>query len=156
MSTSSEPSTRDDKGLSDEEVVAFERDGYLIIPDALAPETVFSLLTETHRMLENFSLEDHPMTKFSAGETTEHVGDDYFLNSGDKIRFFFEEGECPPPNHAQASHMWQMHLTVPGTSPSPRRKPLTKSGTTSMVFLLLLLLCSPHLQRIHPVPSPAP
>lgn len=45
-------------------------------------------------MLNNFSLEDHPMTKFSTGEgdSEEHVGDSYFLESGDKIRYFFEEG----------------------------------------------------------------
>ncbi|KAK0610212.1 Phytanoyl-CoA dioxygenase domain-containing protein 1-like protein [Lasiodiplodia hormozganensis] len=82
----------DNLGLSPEQVQFFEENGYLLIPDALSQETVAELLAESHKMLKEFPIESHPMTKFSTGQgEKEHVGDDYFLESGDKIRFFFEE-----------------------------------------------------------------
>ena len=42
-------------------------------------------------MLSSFPLKGHPMTKFATGKSSSHVGDDYLLTSGDKLRFFFEE-----------------------------------------------------------------
>ena len=116
--TSPAPSSMIQRGLSKEQLATFERDGYLLIPDALDPTTVSSLLHETHSMLENFSLDDHPMTKFSTGEgaNREHVGDDYFLSSGDQIRFFFEEGEPPPtpklPLQFSDSNKWFQMLLI--------------------------------------------
>ncbi|KAF2635664.1 phytanoyl-CoA dioxygenase family protein [Massarina eburnea CBS 473.64] len=80
-------------GLTPEQLTSFGESGYLLIPDALSPETVRELLADTHQRLEDFSLDDHPMTKFSTGgeDGADHVGDAYFLESGDKVRFFFEE-----------------------------------------------------------------
>jgi len=75
--------------LTPEQVESFYRDGYLLIPGFLSPDETDALLTRAQQLLDNFSLEDHPLTKFTTGDDN-HVGDDYFLTSGDKIRYFLE------------------------------------------------------------------
>jgi ectoine hydroxylase-related dioxygenase (phytanoyl-CoA dioxygenase family) len=95
------------EGLTPEKLDFFRKNGYALIPNALSAETVSTLLSETHKMLNDFSTDDHPMTKFSTGgdDGSDHVGDSYFLESGNKVRFFFEEdafdaaGKLIKPKH---------------------------------------------------------
>lgn len=85
------------EGLTPEQLSTFNRDGYLVIPDALPAATVQGLLAETRALLAGLDLSSHPLTRFSTGDGggdrdgRDHVGDAYFLGSGDKVRFFLEE-----------------------------------------------------------------
>ncbi|KAF8476084.1 hypothetical protein BDZ91DRAFT_710930 [Kalaharituber pfeilii] len=80
--------------LTTEQVEIFHKNGYLVLENELPEGTVKSLLARTKQLLEEFSLEGHPMTKFTTGaggKGQKHIGDQYFLESGDKVRYFFEE-----------------------------------------------------------------
>ncbi|KIM78883.1 hypothetical protein PILCRDRAFT_74885 [Piloderma croceum F 1598] len=63
---------------------------YLQIPAFLTPDETNGLLTRSKQLLEDLNLDEHPLTKFTTGDKN-HVGDDYFLGSGDKVRYFLEE-----------------------------------------------------------------
>ncbi|KZV76294.1 phytanoyl-CoA dioxygenase [Peniophora sp. CONT] len=77
--------------LTQEQVDSFRKNGYLRVPGFLSPEDTASLMKRAKELLEEFDLEGHPLTQFTTSDDN-HVGDEYFLTSGDKIRYFLEEG----------------------------------------------------------------
>ena len=75
-------------GLSDEQVAAWERDGFLAIPDAIDAADCAALVARAGEIVDEF--DPATVSIFSTHEQT-RTSDDYFLASGDRVSCFFEE-----------------------------------------------------------------
>lgn len=73
--------------LSADQVAAFERDGFLVVPDAIDPAACDHLIARAGEIVDDF--DPATVSIFSTQEQT-RTSDEYFLASGDNISCFFE------------------------------------------------------------------
>ena len=81
--------------FEDKDFDQFQRDGYLVLKDFLTDEECDDLRKRCHEIVENEDFSDHPRAIFTTQNKKEallQANTDYFITSGDKIRYFFEEG----------------------------------------------------------------
>jgi len=75
--------------LSLEQIRFYQEQGYLIVEDLIEPKQC-DLVRERISFLIDSFYKDDPISIFETDEKN-HSNDNYFLDSGDKIRFFFEK-----------------------------------------------------------------
>jgi phytanoyl-CoA hydroxylase len=73
--------------LSDEQLANWRRDGFLVVEDFAAPADCERLVARAYALIDGFDPET--VSVFTTDEQV-RTTDDYFLGSGDTIRFFFE------------------------------------------------------------------
>ncbi|KAJ8260510.1 hypothetical protein COCON_G00162330 [Conger conger] len=81
--------------LTEEEVKKYQEDGYLVLDGFLDPDECDVLRKKMSEIVDRMDVPEHCRIQFSTDheEQLKAQGSaDYFITSGDKIRFFFEKG----------------------------------------------------------------
>ena len=76
--------------LSPDQLADYERDGFLVLRDFVSAAACAELKRRAEALVDDFEPDEGVKSIFTTNEQTRH-SDEYFLTSGDKTRFFFEE-----------------------------------------------------------------
>lgn len=105
--TANERPERSEHPECDDRKARFERDGFLILPGFVSPSECESLMTRADELVRSVDLEAlHSV--FSTKEQL-RTADDYFLGSGDTIRYFLEAEAIAPAGTNAAADAGESH-----------------------------------------------
>jgi phytanoyl-CoA hydroxylase len=80
--------------LASTQLAQYQRDGFLVLPGFVSQASCDRLRARAAELVEEF--EPGTITYIFSTQEQSRLTDDYFLESGDKIRFFFEEDTFLP------------------------------------------------------------
>jgi phytanoyl-CoA hydroxylase len=89
-------------GLSAAQLAFWHENGYLVLEDFASHAQTSAMVQRAQELVEGFEPKKDGVSVFTTQEQT-RTSDDYFLTSGDKVRFFFEENAWTPDGQLRQS-----------------------------------------------------